>query len=741
MFMSSDRRDFPSTAGAPAGTASSSHDPFEGGGEMRERCRAFDWRRTPLGEPAHWPATLRAIVRAALDSPFPINLWCGPDLVLIYNDAYSAVLGGKHPDALGRPGHEVWPEIWENIGPMFTQIADGGPPIYMDDAPFVVQRSGAADQSAEPNAWFTFSLSAVRDAKGTLIAFLNIVSETTPRVLAERALRAARMEAEYAEARLREVFAQAPAFLALLRGEDHVFEYVNAAYYQLVGHRELVGRAVWDALPEIRGQGFEDLLDSVLKTGEPFIGREVPVTVQRTPDSEPEQRFVDLVYYPITEPNGTRSGVVAHGSDVTEHVRARQEAQRARSEAEHANQAKSQFLANMSHEIRTPINAVIGYADLLDAQITGELSQRQREFVDRIRLSSRHLLSIVNDVLDLSKIEAGEMIVASVPTRVDSVIAGAVGMVAQQAEMRGLSLTYSLAERDACFMGDEDRARQIVLNLLSNALKFTPPGGHVNVRARTDSEAPAGIAHAPAESWVVIEVEDTGQGIAPLEVNRIFDAFVQAESGHTRSTGGTGLGLTISRRFARLMGGDMTVRSEEGVGSCFAVWLPGAERRVEPRGDVTATRGYETSTATVGQLILEAAEILEEELVRRLGDIHAQSGVSRDRTELADHTAVFLSAIGRTMTAMAEPSRAAILQDGEDIRALLATRHGRQRKRVGFTREDIRSEYEILADMIDIYLRREAEQRRGLNVNDAIATLHHLFDRACNLSIAAWDAA
>lgn len=136
------------------------HDLFAGAGEVRALCRAFDWKNTPLGSPERWSPTIRAIVRATLDSPFPINLWIGPERRLIYNDAYVHVLGSKHPASLGRPGKQVWSEIWHDIEAMFEQIESGGPPVYADDAAFLVERA-----DGQSRAWFTFALSAVRDEK------------------------------------------------------------------------------------------------------------------------------------------------------------------------------------------------------------------------------------------------------------------------------------------------------------------------------------------------------------------------------------------------------------------------------------------------------------------------------------------------------------------------------------------------------------------------------------------------
>jgi signal transduction histidine kinase len=242
-------------------------------------------------------------------------------------------------------------------------------------------------------------------------------------------------------------------------------------------------------------------------------------------------------------------------------------------EAESASRAKSAFLATVSHEIRTPINAIIGYSELLEMGIDGALNEAQSRRVGRVQASSRHLLGLINDFLDLSRIDAGELGVNLAPVPLVTVARSAVEMMEAEAAARPVRLAYAAeCGPDARFQGDEERVRQILLNLLSNAIKFTPPDGWVTVRCRGVRER----GPAPGR-WTSIEVEDDGIGIAPEQQERIFDPFVQVESGYTRSHEGTGLGLAISRNLARLMGGEVTVRSQPGAGACFTLWLPAFE--------------------------------------------------------------------------------------------------------------------------------------------------------------------
>lgn len=659
---------------------------FPGSGEMATRCRELDWTKTPLGAPDGWPAALRTVVRMALASPFPINLWCGPSLTLIYNDAYRSVLGAKHPRALGRSGPDVWHEIWPSIEQMFDWGPEGRS-TFADSARFEVDR---ADGSLG-EAYFTFGVSPVRDEKGAVVAFFNPAAETTASVVAGRELTRAREAAERAEHRLREVFAQAPAFLAVLRGPEHTFEFANDAYIRLVGDRPIVGIPVREALPEVSGQGFIALLDSVFETATAFVGREIPILLARAAGGSAEEVFVDFVYQPLLSPSGEVEGIVAHGSDVTAAVRARQiieaseeryrfladaipvqvwtatldglleyvnhpteayfgkpmsriigqawrdhvhpddlpradelweralasgapyqvefrlrradgvyrwhlaraTAQRSAEgellrwfgtntdieaakqneeqltrltiEATEANRAKSDFLAAMSHELRTPLNAIGGYAQLIELGVRGPVTQDQIDDLQKIRRSKDHLNTLVGGVLAFAKGGTGRIEIDAADISVDDLLDSVLDMIGPQLVERSLVLHRGPVPAGLTIRADLDKARQILLNLLANALKFTPPGGAITVSAAQDG------------SNVRIAVRDTGIGVPEDKLEQIFEPFVQAKRAIQSRDGGVGLGLAISRQLARAMGGELTVVSMEGEGSTFMLVAPAGE--------------------------------------------------------------------------------------------------------------------------------------------------------------------
>jgi PAS domain S-box-containing protein len=252
--------------------------------------------------------------------------------------------------------------------------------------------------------------------------------------------------------------------------------------------------------------------------------------------------------------------LVAIVQDISERVRA--------DDAVRESQAKSRFLASMSHELRTPLNSVLGFAQLLLEPTSGELSDRQHRYITNITASGRHLLELINDVLDLSKIHADKMEVHCVDVALEILVEDCLMSLAPQASAKALDLSGEI-EDNLYVHADPKRLRQVLLNLLSNAVKFTGPGGSVVVEGHR------------VETGVEVIVRDTGIGIPAADVDRMFEEFTQIDGGTHRSGEGTGLGLPLSRRLVELMKGSLTAESEVGVGSAFRVWLPGGE--LQPR--------------------------------------------------------------------------------------------------------------------------------------------------------------
>lgn len=242
-----------------------------------------------------------------------------------------------------------------------------------------------------------------------------------------------------------------------------------------------------------------------------------------------------------------------------------------------ANRLKSEFLATMSHEIRTPLNAILGYTEIIEMGLSGPVTPEQSAQLARITSSGKHLLGLIDDILDLSRIEANRLSVSHAPARVETAIDAALGFLRPQAATKHITLVSQCEDTDDRYLGDEQRVQQILTNLLSNAVKFTPAHGRVTLRCGRAAELPEGTDAPVSGPWICFAVEDTGVGIASEQQQRIFQPFVQGDSGYTRSHGGAGLGLTISRRLARLMGGELTLESREGEGSRFTLWLPAAE--------------------------------------------------------------------------------------------------------------------------------------------------------------------
>ncbi|MBN1286200.1 MAG: PAS domain S-box protein [Anaerolineae bacterium] len=351
--------------------------------------------------------------------------------------------------------------------------------------------------------------------------------------------------------------------LILAKDIEGRFTLANVALAELAGvpaPDDLIGRREADFVaPEAAAQ-FEAAEQELFQTGSPIN------QVEHTADAKGDDKWVMTTKVPLRDKTGAITGLVGIGRDITELKRTADELRRAKEEAEAASRAKSTFLANMSHELRTPLNAIIGYSDLLLQEVYGPLGERQRDRLERLNRSGRHLLDLIADVLDLSKIEAGKMELYLETFALAPVIDDVAETVRPMMDDHRNTFEVELLPHDlGDIHADRTKVRQVLANLLSNAAKFTEDGS-VALTARRERENEV--------EWVVFAVADTGIGIMPEQVEELFRPFTQADSSATRRYGGTGLGLAISRRFCRMMGGDITVTSVPGTGSTFTVRLP-----------------------------------------------------------------------------------------------------------------------------------------------------------------------
>ena len=289
------------------------------GGETGAILREHDWSASPLGAPATWPPALKTLVGVMLGSKQPMLIVWGPDYITLYNDGYAAMCGARHPAALGGSFRDLWHDIWDAVEPILVR-AYAGEATHRDGIAFIMHRNGYPEET-----FFSFGYTPVRDEAGRVAGMFCVCTETTGRLQAER-------EASAGRRRLEQLFAQAPSFMAVLRGPDHRFELANPAYLRLVGDRPVIGRTVADALPDAVAQGYLDLLDTVYRSGEAFTATASPITLQAQADGPASERYLDFVYQPIFNDDGAVTGIFVEGVDVTD--RALGEIALRRSEAE-----------------------------------------------------------------------------------------------------------------------------------------------------------------------------------------------------------------------------------------------------------------------------------------------------------------------------------------------------------------------------------------------------------------------
>jgi PAS domain S-box-containing protein len=514
------------------------------------------------------------------------------------NEVVARINGLPVEAHLGRSVREIAPVNARIVEPVLEQVFRTGEPVVN------LEIAGEAPSAPGERRTWLAGFYPVKRPDGAIswvgVVVVDITEEK--RIEAERRKLFEALELE--RARLASIFVLAPAFIATVRGPDHVFELANPRYYQLVGDREILGKPVREALPELEGQGFFELVDEVYSTGQPFVGNEVPILLRGEEGAPLEQHYVNFVYQPLLDADGAVSGIFAHGVDITEQVRTAQELRE-------AGRKKDDFLAMLGHELRNPLAPIRNAVQILrHAGHDESILERARGMIER---QVSHMTRLVDDLLDVSRISRGKILLHRERLDLTKLVRDTVEDHRRDLEAAGLALDLELPAEPLWVEGDSTRLAQALGNLLSNAGKFTDPGGRVFVEIKTVEVKTVELRAGDDRESVEIVVEDTGIGIAPEMLGNLFETFSQADRTLARSRGGLGLGLALVKGLMDLHGGEVEAGSEGlGRGSRFTLRLPLAAAQEAPREEAAPPAGANGSRRV---LIIEdnadAAESLQ----------------------------------------------------------------------------------------------------------------------------------
>ena len=546
-----------------------------GGGEMAAMIRAHDWSSSPLGPIEGWPQSLRSIVSLMLASEFAMFAAWGPELGFLYNDHYARLLHDKHPHALGRRFNDIWGDVWADISPLVNK-ALAGEASFFENLPLVTNRKGYDEQ-----AWFTFSYSPVRDESGAVAGMFCSTYESTERVLAERALRDERE-------RMGQMFAQAPTFMAMLRGPEHRFELANPGYSKLVGHREVLGRTVAEALPDAVEQGFLDLLDGVFANGEAFTAHGMLYAVQAEPGGPVDDRYLDFVYQPIRDATGAVVGIFVEGADVTDRKRLERdlqslnadleqrvrdrtqelvEAQEALRQAQKM-EAVGQLTGGIAHDFNNLLQGITGSLEIVQRRVAqGRVGELDR-FITGATTAANRAASLTHRLLAFSRrqpLDPRPVKVNPLVTSLEDLLRRTTGEQIELETVLGAGLWTTLC--------DPNQLENSLLNLVINARDAMPHGGKLTIEtcnAQLDDHFTANQRDVRPGHYVCICVSDTGTGMSADTIAKAFEPFFT-----TKPIGqGTGLGLSMIYGFARQSEGYARIYSELGQGTTIKLYLP-----------------------------------------------------------------------------------------------------------------------------------------------------------------------
>ena len=545
---------------------------LSGGGDMGERMRRHAWRTSALGLPGSWPQSLRSALSICLGAGFQIAIYWGKDLSLLYNDAWSPILGLKHPDALGRPARDVWPEIWDTIGPLFASVFETGEATRSKDSLLAMHRHGFTEE-----CYFDYTFSPIRDEDGNVGGIFNAVVETTFRVIGERRTRLLRDLGE----RLANVQTASEALeISTAMLSDAALDLPFAQVY-LSDHSEAPAQFTRAASVGLA----RDIPSTSWPLSEVFT-RHAPVVIENLgalagapvmgPWPEPCERAFIVPLSDGVGPGVLVAGVSPRlaldeeyrafilriaatiGSAVSRGRALDQERLRAQAIAE-LDRAKTAFFSNVSHEFRTPLTLMLG--PLETALGDGSIPGPAREELRLAHRNAMRLLKLVNSLLDFSRAEAGRLTPNFQATDLAAFTRDIASNFRSAMEKADLDYHVQCDPLHAEVPIDHSMWEKVVLNLISNAFKYTLRGS-IHVRM------------FEAQGQAVLEVADTGTGIAADQITRVFERFHRIENAAARTHEGSGIGLALVQELVQIHGGHVEVESAPGRGSTFRVRLP-----------------------------------------------------------------------------------------------------------------------------------------------------------------------
>jgi PAS domain S-box-containing protein len=558
-----------------------------GGGEMGALMRAKSWTDTLLGPPATWPEALKMAVGICLNSRFPISLWWGPELVMLYNDAWRPILGKtKHPAGLGRPGIESWPEIWDIIYPQFTSVLTRGEATWSDDLLLVLERNNYREE-----AYFTYSYSPIKRSDGSIGGVFSAITETTERVLGERRLRTLReLAAQTAESKSVETACEAFARVLGAGNPDLPFAILYLLDEDGTFASRLAKTGIDNAFaPAALRLDHDDPwgVARVIREGDVILLNDLALHFGRLPGGVWPEPTTSAIVLPVAKPGqkgGTAGALVAginprralddayrgffdlvagHLATAVSNARAYEE-ERKRAEAlAEIDRTKTQFFSNVSHEFRTPLTLMLGPLEEVLAKPETNLLSDDRSLVLLAHRNGVRLLKLVNTLLDFSRIEAGRMQASFQPIDLAVFTAELASNFRSAIERAGLRLVIDCPSLPHQVYVDADMWEKVVLNLISNAFKFTFEG-EIGIAAKPSSDG----------RYAEVVVRDTGTGIPPEELSHLFERFHRVEGARGRTIEGSGIGLALVQELIKLHGGTIRVTSEVGQGSAFTVAIP-----------------------------------------------------------------------------------------------------------------------------------------------------------------------